>query len=166
MIAFNKVTNKSQSNQIITKARQMTWVFIAFVCALMIHPSKAHAQIIDTLEGNIPFQFQAGDALLPPGNYSIRMVENSGLKFMQITSQGTSASAFFRVSETDLKSAPTQNELIFNKYGDHYFLAQLFEEGDPSGSEVVESNYEKKVSKAATESKVHVAIQHNQQHRA
>jgi hypothetical protein len=130
----------------------------------MIHPSRAHAQIIDTLEGNIPFQFQAGDAVLPPGNYSIRMVENSGLTFMQITSTENRSSAFFRVSETDLKSAPTKNELIFNKYGDHYFLAQLFEEGDPSGSEVSESNYEKTVSKADAESQVHVAIQHNQQH--
>jgi hypothetical protein len=164
MTTFNQETNKAHSNQIITKARQMSWVFIAFVFALMIYPSRAHAQVIGTLDVNIPFQFQAGESVLPPGNYIIRMMDNTELAIMQITSKDNpSTSALFRVHEKDLTSAPTQNEVLFNKYGDHYFLAQVFDEGDPSGSEVVESNYEQKVSKAATETKVHVATQQHQQ---
>jgi hypothetical protein len=162
MSKFNEVTSKSHSNQIITKGRQMTWLFMAFIFALMIYPSRAHAQVIGSIEANIPFEFQAGTAVLPPGNYSIRMVENSGLKFMQINSRDNASSTMFEVRETDLSSAPAKNELIFNKYGDHYFLAQLFDEGDPSGSEVMESNYEKTVSKAAAETKVHVATQQQQ----
>ncbi len=164
MTTFNQETNKAHSNQIITKARQMSWVFIAFVFALMIYPSRAHAQVIGTLDVNIPFQFQAGETVLPPGNYIIRMMDNTELAIMQITSKDNpSTSALFRVHEKDLTSAPTQNEVLFNKYGDHYFLAQVFDEGDPSGSEVVESKYEQKVSKAATETKVHVATQQHQQ---
>ena len=164
MTTFNEVTNKLDSNQIITKARQMSWMFIAFVFALMIYPSRAHAQVIGTLDVNIPFQFQAGESVLPPGNYTIRMMDNSELALMQISSkEHPSTSAMFRVHEKDLTSAPTENEVLFNKYGDHYFLAQVFDEGDPSGSEVVESSSEQKVSKAAAETKVHVATQQHQQ---
>ncbi len=164
MTKFNEVTSKFQSNQIITKARQMSWVFMAFVFALMLYPSKAHAQVIGTLDVNIPFQFQAGESVLPPGSYTIRMVNNSDLAFMQITSKDhPSTSALFRVHEKDLASAPTQSEVLFNKYGDSYFLAQVFDEGDPSGSEVVESSHEQKVSKAASETKVHVTTQQHQQ---
>jgi len=164
MTEFNEVTSKSRSNQIITKARQMSWMFIAFVFALIIYPSRAHAQVIGTLDVNIPFEFQAGQAVLPPGNYTVRMVDNSELAIMQITSKDhPSTSAIFRVHEKDLTSAPTENEVIFNKYGDHYFLAQVFDEGDPSGSEVVESSYEQKISKAAAETKVNVTTQQHQQ---
>ncbi len=156
MTEFNEVTSKSYSNQIITKARQMSWMFIAFVFALIIYPSRAHAQVIGTLDVN--------QAVLPPGNYTVRMVDNSELAIMQITSKDhPSTSAIFRVHEKDLPSAPTENEVVFNKYGDHYFLAQVFDEGDPSGSEVVESSYEQKISKAAAETKVNVTTQQHQQ---
>jgi len=164
MTTFNEVTTMSHSNQIITKARQMSWMFLAFIFALIIYPSRAHAQVIGTLDVNIPFEFQAGEAVLPPGNYTIRMVNNSDLAFMQITSKDhPSTSALFRVHEKDLASAPTESEVLFNKYGDHYFLAQVFDEGDPSGSEVVESSYEQKISKAAAETKVNVTTQQHQQ---
>ena len=115
-------------------------------------------------EGEQQLEFQAGQAVLPPGNYTVRMVDNSELAIMQITSKDhPSTSAIFRVHEKDLTSAPTESEVVFNKYGDHYFLAQVFDEGDPSGSEVVESSYEQKISKAAAETKVNVATQQHQQ---
>jgi len=138
-------------------------MFIAFVFALTIYPSRAHAQIIDTLEANIPFQFHAGNTKLPPGNYSIHMLENSDLKFMEITSADGSTSALFEVHETDASSAPAKSELVFNKYGNRYFLSKLFDEGNPSGNEVVESAYEKKVSQAAAEAQIHVSTHHRGQ---
>jgi len=47
--------------------------------------------------------------------------------------------------------------LIFDKYGNRYFLAKLFDEGNPSGSQVLESRYEKKISQASAEGQEHVA---------
>lgn len=157
MTTYNELINKANANRNVTRRNHLVALFTVFLFALMIYPGKAHAQVIGSIDANIPFEFQAGNAQLPPGEYSIRMVENSGLAYMQITSKDGSSSAMFGVHETDLRSAPTKTELVFNKYGDHYFLAQLFDEGDPSGSQVVESSYEKKVSKAAAESQVHVA---------
>ena len=50
---------------------QLLLLFIALVFALTMHPSKAQAQIVGNLEADIPFQFQAGNAKLPPGKYII-----------------------------------------------------------------------------------------------
>ena len=47
--------------------------------------------------------------------------------------------------------------MIFNKYGDRYFLSQLFDEGSTSGSKIVESRYEKKVSQASVNGQEHVS---------
>jgi hypothetical protein len=82
---------------------------------------------------------------------------------MEITSVDGSTSALFQVQESDANAAPAKSELIFNKYGNRYFLAKLFDEGNPSGSKVVESRYEKQVSKAAMEAQEHVPAHHRTQ---
>jgi hypothetical protein len=163
MTKFSEAINKVHASHNGTRGRHLLSLFVALVFALTIYPSRAHAQIIDTLEANIPFQFHAGNTKLPPGNYSIHMLENSDLKFMEITSADGSTSALFEVHETDASSAPAKSELIFNKYGNRYFLSKLFDEGNPSGNEVVESAYEKKVSQAAAEAQIHVPTHRRKQ---
>ncbi len=132
------------------RVRQLLLSLIALSFALTIHPSKAHAQIVGNLEANIPFQFHAGDAKLPAG-------------MMEITSADGSTSAIFEVHNTEANSAPAKSELIFNKYGNRYFLAKLFDEGNPDGSTVDESHYEKTVSQANVEAQAHVPALHHGQ---
>jgi len=147
-----------------TMGRQLVLSFIALVFTLTFSPSKAHAQIIGEIEANIPFQFHAGNAKLPAGKYMIRMLDDSNLTVMEITSADGSTSALFEVRETEANTAPAKTELIFNKYGDRYFLAKLFDEGDPSGSTVDESRYEKRMSQANVEAQAHVPALHHGQH--
>jgi hypothetical protein len=131
-------------------------LIIAVAFVLGIYPSKAQAQVVGDLEVNIPFQFQAGNAKLPAGEYRIHVVGDSNLTVMRISAADDSTSTFFQVTETEAKSAPNKSELIFNKYGDQYFLAKVFEEGSASGSEAVESRAEKTVSQQTTQAEEHV----------
>jgi hypothetical protein len=82
---------------------------------------------------------------------------------MEITSADDSTSALFQVQESDANAAPAKSELIFNKYGNRYFLAKLFDEGNASGSKVVESRYEKQISNTAVEAQEHVPAHHRTQ---
>jgi len=131
-------------------------LIIAVALVLGIYPSKAQAQVVGDLEVKIPFQFQAGNAKLPAGEYRIHVVGDSNLTVMRISAADDSTSTFFQVTETEAKSAPTKTELIFNKYGDQYFLAKVFEEGSASGSEAIESRAEKTVSQQTTQAEEHV----------
>ena len=149
---FTETVHKTQG----TRGPHWLSLFIALVLAAAIYPTKAHAQIVGDLEVNIPFQFHAGNAKLPAGEYRIHVVEDSDLALMEIVSADGSTSALFQVRESDANSAPAKNELIFNKYGNHYFLAELFEEGNATGSQVAESRYEKVVSHESVEAQEHV----------
>jgi hypothetical protein len=82
---------------------------------------------------------------------------------MEIVSEDGSASALFQVQESESKSAPGQSELVFDKYGDRYFLANLFDEGNPIGTKVVESKYEKRVNQQAVTAQEHVPLRRRTQ---
>jgi hypothetical protein len=159
---FTENIDKPHISQKGTRGYQLLSLFIALVFALTVHPSMGHAQIIGELEVNIAFPFHAGNTKLPPGKYVIHMLDNSDPTVMEISSTDGSTSALFEVRNTEANSTPAKSELIFNKYGTRYFLAKVFDEGNPEGSKVDESRYEKRVSQAAAEAQVHVATQHRQ----
>ena len=154
--------NKARTFRNAAKPFQALAFFTALVFAMSIHPAKAHSQIIGELEVNVPFQFYAGNAKLPAGNYVVRMLDNSDLKIMEISTGDGSTSALFEVDDAEDNAAHRKNELIFNKYGDRYFLAKIFDEGNPDGSRVPESAYEKKVGQATVEAQRHVPAHHRE----
>ena len=143
-----------------TRRDQLLLLFIALVFALTMHPTKARAQIVGNLEADIPFQFHVGNVKLPPGKYTIHVLDNSDLTMMEISSADGSSSALFEVRDAKANAAPAKSESIFSKYGHRYFLDKLFDESNPSGSEVVKSGYEKRIAQAAAEGQEHVAAQH------
>ena len=146
-----------------TRKHQLLSLFIALVFALTMHPSKAQAQVVGNLEADVPFQFYAGNTALPPGKYIVHVLDNADLTIMEISSADGKMSALFDVRDAEANSAPARDELIFNKYGNRYFLAKLFDEGNPSSSQVLESAYEKRISQAVQEAQAHVPAHHRGQ---
>jgi hypothetical protein len=139
---------------------QLLSLFIALVFSITMHPGKAQAQVVGNLEADIPFQFYAGNTELPPGKYIIHVLDDSDLMTMEISSADGKMSALFDVRDAEAKSAPAGNELIFNKYGNRYFLAKLFDDSNPTGSAVIESRYEKRIDKATLDAQEHVPARH------
>ena len=160
---FIEAVNKGPASHKETGRHQLLSLFIALVLALTFYASNTQAQIVGALEANIPFQFHAGNTKLPPGKYVIRMLEASDLTVMEIRSADGTTSALFEVLQSDANSRPAKSELIFNKYGNRYFLRKLFDEGNPSGSQVVESRYEKRISQTGTTVQEHVPAHHRGQ---
>jgi hypothetical protein len=132
-------------------------LLVVLILAWAMHPGIVHAQIVGSIEVNIPFQFHAGSAKLPPGNYTIRVLDSSEPTIMEISSADGATSALFEVQNSEANSTPAKSELIFNKYGNRYFLSKVFDEGNPSGSALVKSSYEKRVGEASKEAETHVS---------
>jgi hypothetical protein len=147
---FCELISSSHTGSKVARRGSLLSLF-ALGLALMLYPGKAQAQVVGDLEANIPFQFHVGNTKLPAGEYRVHVLDDSDLTLMEISSVDGSTSALFQVQEVDANTTPSKSELIFNKYGDQYFLAQLFDEGEPSGSQVPESRYEKRVSQKATQ---------------
>jgi hypothetical protein len=159
---LNETLDKLHASHNGTRGYQWLSLFMALLFALTICPTKARAQIIGDLEVNIPFQFHAGNAKLPPGKYTIHPLNDTDLTVMEITSEDGSTSVLFGVQNAQANSTPAKSELIFNKYGNRYFLSKLFDEGNTTGSEVPTSLYEKKYSQATAEA-AHVPAHHRGQ---
>src|ERR1700730_151716 len=153
---FTETVGYTQAVSRVARRHYLPSLVIALAFALTIYPNKAQAQLVGDLVVNIPFQFHAGNAKLPAGEYRIHVLDDSNPTVMEITSSDGSTSALFQVRDTDVNATPGKDELVFNKYGNRYFLAKLFQEGSDQGRQVIASNYEKTVSQEATETQEHV----------
>ncbi len=160
---FTESIQKAEPNTRKGGVQQFLSFLLLPVFALTIFAGKASAQIVGDLDADIPFQFHVGTRELSAGKYRVHVLDESTSRIMEITSADGSNSALFQVQESDAKSAPAQSELIFNKYGDNYFLSKLYDEGDPSGSELIETRYEKQISKGAVTAQEHVPTNHKMQ---
>jgi hypothetical protein len=138
--------------------------FLPLLFTLLIAASfcatSAHAQIIGRVEAQIPFQFHVGNTTLPAGTYIIHRLDSNDLTVMEISTEDGKMSALFDVEATQAKSAPEKTELIFNKYGDRYFLSEMFDEGNPDGSRVYTSKDEKMASKQSQSTVAQVVASH------
>ncbi len=143
--------------------RTLLPLFLTLIFAISFWPTRTQAQIVGNLTAEVPFQFHVGDRTLPAGSYVIHQLNDSDLMVMQISSTDGKLSALFNVEAAQAKTTPEKTELIFNKYGDQYFLSELFDEGEVDGSKLVTSRDEKRVSKESNAEMASVAAEHPQQ---
>lgn len=160
---FTGSIQKTETNKRKGGVQQFLSFLLLPVFALTIFAGKASAQIVGDLDADIPFQFHVGNRELPAGKYRVHVLDEATLKIMEIISVDGSSFALFQVQESDANAAPVKSEMIFNKYGDDYFLSKLYDEGDPSGSELIESRYEKQISRGAVVAQEHVPVHHRTQ---
>jgi hypothetical protein len=160
---INEYFEHVRANGTRTGKRMLLPLFFALIFAAAFSPSRTQAQIIGNIEANIPFQFHVGNKTLPAGEYIIHQLEGSDLTVMQINSADGKQSALFDVESAEAKSAPEKTELIFNKYGDRYFLSEIFDEGNVDGSKLIASRDERQASKEGGADVAHVAASHPQQ---
>jgi len=97
----------------------------------------------DILVAKIPFDFNVGKALLPSGEYQVRPI-NQGSILVQSKDGHKGAIALAVV--TDSRRNPGEGKLVFNRYGDQYFLSKVWRPGS-SGNELVPSHTERELAK-------------------
>ena len=105
---------------------------LGIVCGLAV--ASVQAQTPSKVEVNIPFEFSAGKTTLKPGVYSIKRMSGN---LVELRSSDDKSAAILNAPTTLSSTDPKAVErLVFNKYGDEYFLAQIWLTAD-SGREVV-----------------------------
>jgi hypothetical protein len=91
--------------------------------------SSGRTQLI----ANIPFDFNVGNKNLPAGEYTLVQVNPTSDKaVLQIRSRDGSAGVLVQMTATR-GPAEKSAKLIFNRYGDNYFFAQAWIDGDRDG---------------------------------
>jgi hypothetical protein len=118
-------------------------IMVAFVSAL----ASASAQTPGhNLTVNVPFEFSVGDKTMPAGSYNISRLNSDGTA-LRILNRDNYQSAS-RLTQAVQASQPRENSvLVFKRYGDRYFLAQVWLGGEREGREMLKSGGEKMIDR-------------------
>jgi hypothetical protein len=110
---------------------------------------SAHAQIGDSrVETDVPFQFIVGRTTLPAGKYEILNPGEFSPSVLEIRSLDGRSAVLFTTGSVQANHTPTNSELVFNKYGDSYFLYQIWVQGEQTGDQIEPSRTEQELEKA------------------
>ena len=117
----------------------------AAVLGLLLMPALApvYAQ---SLKVEVPFEFVAEQATLPAGEYRVSQNEPSQGMVRLVSSNGSSAAVCFTHAIQSNRPSNTA-KLIFNRYGNHYFLSQVWSLGTDRGQVLRPSKAEREIAK-------------------
>ncbi len=138
--------------------RNLSKLFLA-LCLLTVGGGVvANAQIDSDsrIEANVPFAFVVGKATLPAGKYEIKGIDDNTPGVLELRSANGKTIVFETDAARTRDDEPaTKTELVFDKIGDKYFLAQVWAEGNGAGSQLVKSKTEKRLEGGGTRTERH-----------
>jgi hypothetical protein len=97
------------------------------------------------LGANIPFAFQVGDKTLPAGEYRVQSMSTGSGEVQLIRQKDGDALMVVSTMAVDPKDGKSEPQLIFNHYGNSYFLSQIWD-GVGQGRELSKSKREKEAA--------------------
>jgi hypothetical protein len=139
------VMNAVSQRRSVMKNTRLTSILSSSViaCALAIgslaSAPSASAQSTTTLMVNIPFDFQTDKQVLPAGVYHIERESES-----IVILRGPGKAAGLVMMHGAIKTHPADHAtVVFDRYGDQYFLRQVWTAANPDGLECAKSHAEK-----------------------
>jgi hypothetical protein len=129
--------------------KQLYMVITIIALVTMAGLSNAKAQTPSSVEvkANIPFAFGVGSKTMPAGEYTIRCTNpNSHIKVLLIRSSDKPESALV-ITQSVIGKTQDDAKLVFYRYGDQYFFAQVWLPSDSMGMQAPKSRREKQMAR-------------------
>ncbi|HEX6183957.1 MAG TPA: hypothetical protein VFZ44_08780 [Pyrinomonadaceae bacterium] len=123
--------------------------FITVLALLFTLAATSYAQSARRTVILIPFDFVAGEKVLPAGTYRVEPVRRDSYTAWEIQSTSAGAGAVVMTSALGGNAAGAESRLVFQKYGETHVLAQVWASGDMAGREVVQSRRTRTMSETA-----------------
>ena len=118
-------------------------LFTLLGLGLLFATASAYAQTT-ALKANIPFNFSVAGKSLPTGEYTIQSIGTSN---RVLVLRGSNQSAKMVMANSCESARPSdKTKLVFHRYGDRYFLSQIWTAGNSSGAEFPQSRHEAEVA--------------------
>jgi hypothetical protein len=129
-------------------------LFALISLGLLLASASAYAQTM-RLKAEIPFNFVVTGSTLPGGEYTIQsdpVIERA----LTISSAGQKSSVFLANPSLSLNGMPAseQTKLVFRRYGDRYFLSEIWMQGCKVGYQLAKSRRELEMAQNHTVDRV------------
>lgn len=123
-------------------------LLIAIVLLASVAPTQAQSLGGNRIRANIPFDFNISEKKLPAGEYSVGRAINHSDDLLVSISDREGRSKAIRLSNAVIRSRPNGKALlVFHRYGEQYFLFQVWPAGATVGREFRKSKSEREVQK-------------------
>jgi hypothetical protein len=131
-------------------------LFALLTMVLLMAAGSANAQLgsAEKVRVNVPFDYKVGDATMKAGDCFIQAAGTANA--LAIRCEGSETKLALSSSVSGKPASETK--LVFHKYGDQYFLAQVWVEGEETGAQLRRTRIENELmSKAQPDSVVILA---------
>ena len=132
-------------------------IALAFMTALISSAQSSR----EPIRANIPFDFQVGDKTLRAGKYVVATTTSTSNEGIQVQSrdgrqgamrltngvQAAEAGSIHPEPKMRARNAKNSGMLIFHRYGNAYFLAQVWRQGAAEGRQLLKSKAERAVER-------------------
>ena len=88
----------------------------------------------------VPFEFIVGEKTLPSGKYIVRRISDTNAALRIQSADGKDSAV--RLTDQIFQMNKTQARLVFHRYGERYFLSEVWMGGDSTGRHLLKSRQE------------------------
>jgi hypothetical protein len=133
------------------KAQMRTMLGLMVVVLMLLPLASAQYLTRTIVVAQVPFGFVAGGITLPGGQYNVRRIAPN---ILAVEAQNNANAVF--VSTSNIRSGELQENgrLVFRRYGNRYFLAEVWVGGLSYGDVVQKSRAEKTLEREHQQSEL------------
>ena len=144
MIRYKEKANHMQKQ--ILKAGTILSLVVALTITFAVAPAAADS--FGSIRVDVPFDFTVDHSIFPAGKYTIRPAGGSINDVIRITSEDGKASGMLLTHSAQSVQSKDESVVIFHRYGDQYFIFQVWAVGDTTGLEIPKSSMERQAARA------------------
>jgi hypothetical protein len=122
--------------------------FLLMLTAVTVSAQSERIRVITS------FSFIVGQKTLPAGEYTVEPNRKDSDNVWLVQSKEGHASALFTTSRVQATETQEEARLVFHKYGDQYFLSQIWTPGGNAGRELLMPRLESQLAKNSIEHRV------------
>jgi hypothetical protein len=139
-------------------SKKISWMFVAISLFAVLAGPSVYAQSSIAVKTDVPFEFRVGGQSLPAGEYT---VVTKSPTMVVIRSKDGQRSAVSMTNVVQANQISVDGKLVFNRYGEFYFLSQVWTPGEEVGRKLIRSSTEQEVAAgtARTEKTILIAAQ-------
>ncbi len=130
----------------ILKAATILSLVVALTITFTAVPAATDS--FGSIRVEVPFDFTAGHSIFPAGKYTIQPAGGNTNGVIRITSEDDKTAVFLSALCAQSVQSRDETVVIFHRYGDQYFLFQVWAVGDTIGLEIPKSSMERQAVRA------------------
>ena len=99
------------------------------------------------MRATIPFSFSIGKRILPAGEYQVKRINDEGSSLEIENLNDSHEHVLFETETENTNHIQSKGSLVFDRYGDRYFLHEVWSPGRETGRELFPSKEERLVKR-------------------